>query len=327
MTAQQHHRSGMDNLINLHDDHVFRRAEALDLGYRDADLREWVRGGELTRVRQGSYVQTSIWNQADDVERHRLRAHAVLRSHNVPLALSHTSAAVEHQLRLFRPDLSMVHVACLGEPIARTTHDIVYHRGAYGEDDLTWVGAQQVVVPVLAGLQAASLTNVAAGIVVLDSVVDLEKGSLEDIHRRFDKIANHPFSRTLQITVRLVRKGANSVGESLSRHMMWAQHLPEPVLQFEVRDASGRLIGITDFAWPQFGVLGEFDGMQKYGRLLKAGQTAGDAVQAEKIREDALREATNWLVLRLIWGEIFKPGATAVRIRRQLERGHKLLVA
>jgi hypothetical protein len=67
--------------------------------------------------------------------------------------------------------------------------------------------------------------------------------------------------------------------------------------------------------------------MQKYGRLLKPGQTAGDAVQAEKIREDTLREATNWLVLRLVWAEIFRPGATAAKIRRQLERGHKLLAA
>lgn len=317
----------MDNLINLHDDHVFQRAEALDLGYDDADLRAWVRGGELTRIRQGAYVQTSIWNEADDVARHRLRAHAVLRSHDVPLALSHTSAAVEHELRLFRPDLDKVHVACLGSPIARTTHDIVYHRGTYGDDDLTWVGNQQVVVPVLAGLQTASLTDIAAGVVVLDSVIDLKKGSLEDIHLRFEKIANHPFSRGLQITVRLARTGANSVGESLSRHMMWTQHLPEPVLQFEVRDAAGRLLGITDFAWPQYGVLGEFDGMQKYGRLLKPGESAGDAVQTEKVREDALREETNWLMVRLIWSEIFKPGATAAKIRRQLERGHRLLVA
>jgi hypothetical protein len=317
----------MDDLIDLHDDHVFRRAEALDMGYDDADLRQWVRSGDLTRIRQGSYVQTSIWDRADDVARHRLRAHAVLRSHDVPLALSHTSAAIEHGLRLYRPALDKIHVVCLGAPIARTTRDIVYHRGNYGDDDFVAIGTQCVVAPVLAALQTASLTDVAAGMVVLDSVIDLDLGTLEQIHTRFADIASHPFSRRLQITVRLARKGSNSVGESLSRHMMWTQHLPEPVLQFEVRDALGRLVGITDFAWPEFGVLGEFDGMQKYGRLLKPGQTAGDAVQAEKVREDALREATNWLVVRLIWSELFKPGPTAAKIRRQLERGQLLVGA
>jgi len=317
----------MDDLISLHDDHVFRRAEALDRGYDDQDLRQWVRGGELTRIRQGAYVQTTIWDDADDIERHRLRAHAVLRSHDVPLALSHTSAAVEHGLRLFRPHLKKVHVLCLGSPIARTTRDIVYHRGTYTDEDFVSVGAQRVVDPVLAGLQAASLSDVAAGIVTLDSVIDLKKGTLDEIHARYEQIAGHPFSRTLQITVRLVRTGANSVGESLSRHMMWTQHLPEPTLQFEVRDEHGRLIGITDFAWPEHGVLGEFDGMQKYGRLLKEGQLPGDVVEAEKVREDALRGATNWLMVRLIWSEIFKPGMTAAKIRHQLERGHRLLVA
>jgi hypothetical protein len=317
----------MDDLISLHDDHVFRRAEALDLGYDDEDLRQWVRGGELTRIRQGSYVQTSIWDQSDDLERHRLRAHAVLRSHDVPLALSHTSAAIEHGLRLHRPALEKIHVVCLGAPLARTTRDIVYHRGDYADEDFVAIGAQCVVAPVLAALQAASLTDVAAGMVVLDSVIDLDLGTLDQIHARFADIASHPFSRRLQITVRLVRKGSNSVGESLSRHMMWSQHLPEPVLQFEVRDEFGRLIGTTDFAWPEYGVLGEFDGMQKYGRLLKRGQTAGGVIEAEKVREDALRQATNWLVVRLIWSELFKPGPTAAKIRRQLDRGGVLLGA
>jgi hypothetical protein len=317
----------MDDLISLHDDHVFQRAEALDCGYDDQDLRQWVRGGELTRVRHGAYVPTKIWVEADDIERHRLRAHAVLRSHDVPLALSHTSAAVEHGLRLYRPDLEKVHVLCLDNPIARTTRDIVYHRGRCTDEDLVLVGAQRVVDPVLAGLQAASLSDVARGMVILDSVIDLGKGTLDQIHGRYEQIAGHPFSRTLQITVRLVRKGANSIGESLSRHMMWTEHLPEPTLQFEVRDESGRLIGISDFAWPEHGVLGEFDGMQKYGRLLKEGQTPGQAVEAEKVREDALRAATNWLMVRLIWSEIFRPGPTAAKIRHQLERGHRLLVA
>ena len=55
---------------------------------------------------------------------------------------------------------------------------------------------------------------------------------------------------------------------------MWTQHLPEPQLQFKVYDEVGNLIGITDFAWPEFGLLGEFDGKIKYGRLLKDGETA-----------------------------------------------------
>ena len=317
----------MEVLRYLHDDHVFSRREALEYGTSDADLQVCLREGVIVRIRHGAYAFTDVWRAADEVERHRLRAHAVLRSHATRIALSHTSAAVEHGLRLFQPDLSRIHVTCLDQPIARTTRDVVYHQGACNDGDLTTVGAQLVVVPVRAGLEAASLTHAPGGLVILDSLIDLGLGTLDEIHLGFERRAGWPNSRKLHITVRLTRKGANSVGETLSRHLMWTQHLPEPCLQFEVRDEWGNLIGVTDFAWPEYGLLGEFDGMIKYGRLLKEGETPGQAVEREKKREDALRDETGWLMVRLIWSELFRPGPTAAKIRRQLERGTKLRIA
>src|SRR4051794_34542546 len=115
----------MDELFALHTDHVFLRREALAHGYDDRDLRTAMRDDLINRVRHGAYVPSSVWRPADDLERHRLRSHAVLRSHGSPLALSHTSAAIEHGLRLHRPDLSKVHVLCLDEPLARSTPDII----------------------------------------------------------------------------------------------------------------------------------------------------------------------------------------------------------
>jgi hypothetical protein len=73
--------------------------------------------------------------------------------------------------------------------------------------------------------------------------------------------------------------------------------------------------------------MGEFDGMMKYGRLRREGETPGQAVEREKVREDRLREETGWLMVRLIWAEIFRPGPMAAKIRRQLERGKTLIVA
>jgi hypothetical protein len=103
--------------------------------------------------------------------------------------------------------------------------------------------------------------------------------------------------------------------------------LPEPVLQFEVRDAAGTFVGRTDFAWPEYGLLGEFDGFSKYGRLRRPGETVEEAVVREKTREDLLREVTGWLMIRLIWRELFTPDATAARLRAQLLRGRKLVAA
>jgi len=61
--------------------------------------------------------------------------------------------------------------------------------------------------------------------------------------------------------------------------------------------------------------------MAKYGRLRKGHETPGQAVEREKNREDRLREETGWLMVRLIWAELFTPGHVGGKIRRQLERG------
>jgi hypothetical protein len=97
--------------------------------------------------------------------------------------------------------------------------------------------------------------------------------------------------------------GGHSVGESRSRVLLARAGLPPPVLQWPVIDGAGRHIGTTDFAWPDLGVVGEFDGLVKYGRLLRPGQSPGDAVVAEKCREDRLRDE-GLRVVRWIWREL-----------------------
>ncbi len=99
---------------------------------------------------------------------------------------------------------------------------------------------------------------------------------------------------------------------------MRVQHVPEPQLQFKVYDDHGNLVGITDFAWPEFRLLGEFDGRIKYGRLLKDGEKPGDAVFREKEREDLLREITGFMMIRYIWANLYNPQAMAARTRRKM---------
>jgi hypothetical protein len=66
-------------------------------------------------------------------------------------------------------------------------------------------------------------------------------------------------------------------------------------------------------------VVGEFDGLIKYGALLRAGDDPSRAVIREKLREDAIRDA-GWRVVRWVWSELDPFDAVAARIRRRLER-------
>jgi hypothetical protein len=99
--------------------------------------------------------------------------------------------------------------------------------------------------------------------------------------------------------------------------MMHRAGLPAPELQVEVTAADGRALGRSDFGWHRGQLLGEFDGRLKYGRLLKPGETPGDAVFDEKAREDALRDGGS-RVVRWTWAELAEPTIVVERIRRAI---------
>jgi hypothetical protein len=94
---------------------------------------------------------------------------------------------------------------------------------------------------------------------------------------------------------------SESAGESYSRVVLDRVGIRRPTLQYEVWHR-GVLVGRADFGWEEFRTLGEFDGKEKYGRLLKPGQTSADVVFAEKRREDALRDL-GWQVVSAGYGK------------------------
>ena len=133
----------------------------------------------------------------------------------------------------------------------------------------------------------------------------------------YEQMRGWPGTARLQVTLRLASRGAESVGESRTRHLFWAHRLPKPLLQFHVYDGHS-LAGITDFAWPEHKLLGEFDGRMKYGRYRRPGETPEDALWREKLREDRLRELTGWGMIRFIWADLGTPRTTAARVRKAL---------
>jgi hypothetical protein len=92
-----------------------------------------------------------------------------------------------------------------------------------------------------------------------------------------------------------------------------------------VRRVDGRLIGITDFAWPEYCHLGEFDGKRKYTRDLEADEDPGEVVFREKRREDDLRREGAGMS-RLIWRDIAPPHRpeTVRRVRSEMETSARL---
>lgn len=113
---------------------------------------------------------------------------------------------------------------------------------------------------------------------------------------------------------RLASPLAASVGESLSRAGMIRGGFQVPELQHEFRLPDGTRY-FVDFYWPEAGIVGEFDGAQKYLRSRDiSGKDPSVVVWEEKQREDALRRL-GLDVLRLTWRDICTLGRLAEILR------------
>jgi hypothetical protein len=282
----------------------------------DATLRRAVRAGRLVKVRHGAYVFAPDWQRAAEQDRHVLRMRAAMRVLRGRVAVSHHSAAAVHGMDLWDVPLDQVHVTRTDGGAGRTEGDVRHHEGVVLDNDLVVVHGVAVVRPVRAALESASLSGLERGVVTVDSGLRQGLFTGADLAAQHALMQSWPGSQHLHLVTRLGDGRSASVGESRSKFFFYAHGLPAPELQFEVHEG-GTLVGVTDFAWPELGVLGEFDGRVKYGRLLKPGEDPGDAVFREKRREDLLRRLTGWRFVRLVWADLQRPERTAAWLRAE----------
>jgi hypothetical protein len=238
-------------------------------------------------VRHGAYTFRDLW-PADETARAVTHGRAVMRTHSQKVAISHTTSVLARPVDTWGLDLSHTHVTRLDGGPARSSRDIAYHQGGLGVSDLEVVQGVATTVMARAVVETITIHPVEPGLVLADSALHKKLVTLEAVQAAYLAMKGWPGTQHADLVMRLMDGRAESVGESRSRHLMWSQGLPLPELQYEVRDG-GTLLGTTDFAWPKYGLLGEFDGKVKYGRYLRPGEAPGDAVFREKKREDLLR--------------------------------------
>lgn len=93
--------------------------------------------------------------------------------------------------------------------------------------------------------------------------------------------------------------------------------LPIARLQHEFHHGDGTLVARTDYDWDGL-LVGEFDGMTKYQKYLRRGETPFDAMRREKVREDALRKL-GIMVIRWTWDDL-EHGRVVPLVRDWLQR-------
>ena len=268
----------------------FSRAEAIDSGETDRALATARHEGTIVRLRRGMYAPADLYNASDDAGKHLLHARAALAAQQGRAALTGPSAAALHGFALYQEDLTVVHLLRLDRGSSHHAAKINHHVVTQDiEDDLGIYHGVMAISPARAVWEVACRSSLESGVVTADSALYQDpqlREALEELQLRF---AYFPGSRRGRLVIKHADPGADTPGESVTRVQFFRYGIPMPELQYLVVDHHGVLVGISDFYWEQQRHLGEFDGMIKYQRLLRPGETVSECVIREKKREDAMR--------------------------------------
>ena len=291
---------------------LFFRADMVADGVTDDELRARRRRGELHRLQRGAYLtSTDLTVEA----RHLLEVEAAVQRLSDDAVVCGVSAALVHGLTTWRLPLGRVHVLRPASSGARRGRLVQVHTAALTDDDVVGVGTTAVTSIVRTVVDVARCVPFEKAVVVIDDALHRHLVTRPELERVLDRTPTARGTPAARRAVAFAHPGAGSPGESRSRVAMHRVGLAPPRSQWPITDSSGRLIATGDFGWPDQRVLGEFDGRMKYGRGLRPGQSPGDAVVAEKLREDEVRDQ-DIRVVRWIWPELDRFQVVAARLER-----------
>lgn len=292
-------------------------------GWSDGQVERAVARGDVLRVRRGLYVVRDPEGVAQQLaipyDSYRARLAGFARSLSETSAFSHSSAA--HLLDMWDPfpRSPLVHVTEAGRS-GRTDGVLRVHGASLPHDHVTVVEGLRCTTAPRTAVDLAGGGDLPAALVVMDSAMRILVGRrIPDLTRRLragsvdrsaieaarDELRDAgefvrlwPGGRTVAAAISAADARSESPFESWSRGWMLAVGLPAPELNQVVHGRSGRSY-VGDFVWAEERVIGEADGVGKYGRT---GTEIRAALRAERERQSDL-EADGWRVVRWVTGD------------------------
>lgn len=283
---------------------LVRREATLRAGVGDDVVAAAVRRGQLLRLAPGVWVEGGARFEgpagADLLFRHRSIAVATSARDRGISTLSHESAAALLGLDTLHPDRTTVHLT----KAAKSSGGYVrghrhVHNGPLGRDETVTVDGLSVTSVERTAVDIAMAGDFAQGVVVFDRAL-AKDADHDTMAAMLDARTGWKNVGTARRALACSNRRSESVGESWSRAQMIVAGLPAPRLQSSFSTPDGEIR--ADFDWDGR-VIGEFDGLQKYGRLLRPDEEPRDALIREKRREDALR-ALGIMVIRWTWSTL-----------------------
>jgi hypothetical protein len=245
--------------------------------------------GRLLRIHRGVYVPPARWAELTETGKYTHRVIGAVIESRSSFIVSHISAAVLNGAPVIGPMPSLIHTLCTVAAGTRTEHGIRKHAtaelslGIEQRGELALTNLSRTVVEVAADCSFLTAVGVA------DWALAQKRTTKPELRDMADSLGITQGRRKIERVIDFSDARAGSPGESLSRVRMHEAGFPRPVLQHRFDDADG-LAGIVDFWWPEYQLIGEFDGVSKYVREeITHGTDITQIVLDEKWREDRLR--------------------------------------
>jgi len=289
---------------------VITLAEWRDQGRTRTQLKAGLRDGSLVRLRRGVVAELG---EAARTAVHRMKIEAAAPFLGPDTYFAYESAAVLHGLPLLSSRLDEVVAVRTGGGHGAITKTLHARRAQVSPGDTTEVAGLPVTSLFRTTCDLTRRLPFPEAVMVADAALRfrLDRGEL------LRSVVGGRGCRMAAAAVAFADARSESPGESLSRVRIHRAGLPAPTPQVELFDDFGNLVARVDFWWEAEGVVGEFDGMVKYGELLRPGQTAEDVIDAEKSREQAL-VAAGCKVIRWTWRDLWN-GQMDYRLRHALD--------
>jgi hypothetical protein len=278
-------------------------------------IRRDVKNGGLVRLRRGAFVEGHQRAALSPRDRHILRVRATVAEAQGTVVVAGPSAA------------ALWGMPIVGEwPPIVTVLSTASHRGGRSDTGVRRIGTgfRTAKAVLLHGMPATDLARTTIDVALSGSFTEAI-GSVDWALWRRNSLRISAGHLLTELEVLQPRTGAahvrrlidfatslsDSFGESEARAVIHTLGFAAPELQVQFKDAAGEMT--VDYFWRggtgaggSVGIVGEFDGKQKYTRDEFTGGNPGEIVWKEKKREDRLRRF-NLGVVRILTEHVRRP--------------------
>lgn len=302
-------------------DSIITTSSLVSQGLTRQELKSLVRNGTLTPIRRGGYQLGPVDPDEEDPGGYLAHLRLIeVTMHQVGggSVLCLGSAAVLHDLPIWRHALNAVHVMRDGNSGSQCRAHVHVHKSPLCDRDVTVIDGWEVTTLARTVADLGRLSPLMESVAMGDQA--LRRGlDPEELRNTLKSMRRWPGVCNARLMADFLDIRSESAGESASRVKLDQEGLPAPELQRVILDELGEFVARVDFAWEEHRTVGEFDGAIKYGALLRPGQSTADVREAQDNREDLIRLA-GWEVARWGWPQLGEGDEIARRVRAAFGR-------